>query len=155
MEPHVSLAISKLKSDQRGNVEPGIYEIDEVVHIKGTLRVDEDYTRKTIMSLPHTEILALALHLAGVQQDNAIGFIRSAVTQILTNSSSAVGEIRKLKPVIEEEIKRIKEEIVDRLPEQHCKGDVSFNATVVEMSSGNSTVDTANNILKELMGEVK
>ena len=44
MEPHVSLAISKLKSDQRGNVEPGIYEIDEVVHIKGTLRVDEDYT---------------------------------------------------------------------------------------------------------------
>jgi hypothetical protein len=127
MDDILRLALSKIKDDgARDRVAPGTYRINACVTITGELTVGDDYTRSATTSLPHTEILALALHLAGVQQDRAISIIRDAVSQCLANSDSAVGCIRSSIPTIETEIARIKNEIVAHLPKQVCKGSVKF-----------------------------
>jgi len=127
MDDILLLALSKIKDDgARDRVEPGTYRINACVSITGEMTVEADYTRSSTTSLPHVEILALALHLAGVQQDRAISIIRDAVSQCLANNDSAVGCIRASIPTIETEIARIKNEIVAHLPKQNCKGSVKF-----------------------------
>jgi hypothetical protein len=127
MDDILLLALSKIKDDgARDRVQPGTYRINACVTITGEMTVGDDYTRSATTSLPHTEILALALHLAGVQQDRAINIIRDAVSQCLANNDSAVGCIRASIPTIETEIARIKNEIVAHLPKQTCKGSVKF-----------------------------
>lgn len=154
MQDHVRLAISKVKDDgARESVAPGEYSIDTTVRIRGNLVVGPDYERATSAVLPHTEVLALALHLAGIQQDRAIAIIRDSVRACLTDGDSAVGKIRETLPTIEEEIKRIKESIVDQLPKQQCKGNVKFSLTSVSEVTGDKAVTEANDILRELMGE--
>jgi hypothetical protein len=127
MDDILRLALSKIKDDgARDRVEPGTYRINACVTITGEMTVGADYTRPATTSLPHIEILALALHLAGVQQDRAISIIREAVSGCLANNDSAVGCIRSSIPTIETEIARIKNEIVAQLPKQNCKGSVKF-----------------------------
>lgn len=154
MDNVVRLAISKVKDDGvRDAVAPGEYNIDTTVRIRGNLVVGEDYERATSAVLPHTEVLALALHLAGIQQDRAIAIIRESVKACLTDGESAVGQIRESVPTIEAEIKRIKEEIVSQLPKQQCKGNVKFALASIETVANDKTVNDANDILRELMGE--
>lgn len=127
MDDILRLALSKISDDgARERVEPGTYRINACVTISGEMTVGADYTRAPTTSLPHIEILALALHLAGCQQDRAISIIRDAVSQCLSNNDSAVGCIRASIPTIETEIARIKSEIVAQLPKQECKGSVKF-----------------------------
>jgi|694.fasta_scaffold04876_28 hypothetical protein len=153
MDNHVRLAISKVKDDGvRDNVAPGEYNIDATIRIRGNLVVGEDYERATSTVLPHTEVLAYALHLAGIQQDRAISIIRDSVKACLTNGESAVGKIRDNIPTIEAEINRIKQEIVNQLPKQQCKGNVKFALTTIESVEGDKTIQEANDILRELMG---
>lgn len=152
MRDAVKLCLTRIKDeDVRDRVNPGEYHIDTTVRIRGTLKVQDDYERQTIMSLPHTEVLALALHLAGVQQDRAIKCIRDAVKECLSQGESAVGCVREQIPTIESEIVRIKREIVEQLPKQSCRGNVRFTAELIEEVTGDNTVDTANNILRELL----
>lgn len=154
MDNVVRLAISKVKDDGvRDAVVPGEYNIDTTVRIRGNLVVGEDYERATSAVLPHTEVLALALHLAGIQQDRAIAIIRESVKACLTDGESAVGQIKANIPTIEAEIKRIKEEIVSQLPKQQCKGNVKFALASIETVVGDKTAQDANDILRELMGE--
>lgn len=154
MDNVVRLAISKVKDDGiRETVTPGEYPIDTTVRIRGNLVVGEDYERATSAVLPHTEVLAFALHLAGIQQDRAVSIIRDSVRACLTDGESAVGNIRANIPTIEAEIKRIKEEIVNQLPKQQCKGNVKFSLASIETVADDKTVNDANDILRELMGE--
>lgn len=146
MRDAVMLCLTKIKNeDVRDRVNPGEYDIDTTVRIRGTLKVQNDYERKTIMSLPHTEVLALALHLAGVQQDRAIKCIRDAVMGCLSQGASAVGCVKEQIPTIENEISRIKQEIVDQLPRQSCRGNVKFTANLIQEVSGDNIADNATN----------
>jgi len=152
MESHVRLAICKIKDDGvRDEVAVGEYSIDTTVRIRGNLVVGKDYERPTSAVLPHTEVLAYALHLAGIQQDRAISIIRYSVRACLTNGESAVGKIRAKIPTIEAEIDRIKQEIVSQLPKQQCKGNVKFTLASIEPVVSDKTVQDANDILNELM----
>ena len=101
MDDILLLALSKIKDDgARDRVEPGTYRINACVSISGEMTVEADYTRSATTSLPMVEILALALHLAGCQQDRAISIIREAVSGCLANNDSAVGCIRASIPTI-------------------------------------------------------
>lgn len=127
MDDILLLALSKIKDNgARERVPAGTYRINACVSITGEMVVEADYTRSATNSLPHTEILALCLHLAGIQQDRAIKIIADAVGMCLADGESAVGCIRAQLPTIETEIARIKNEIVSALPAQNCKGGVKF-----------------------------
>lgn len=151
MDAAVRLAVSKFcDDDARAEVAPGNYSIDANVRIKGEMIVSEDYERAATQSIPHLEVLALALHRAGITRDKTIELIADSVRDCLQDKDSAVGCIKELFPDIVGMIDRIKREIVGKLPKQRCKGAVKVSLVLDETIVDGGVAGEAKQILKDL-----
>lgn len=153
MDAITTLAISKFVDDEaRDQVEPGTYDIDKVIRIKGGMVVSEDpKPRNATCMIPWMEVFALSLHRAGVTRDKTLQIVGETVKDCLENKDSAVGCIKELFPEIQGTIDRVKREVVEKLPKMATRGAVKVSLVVEEFIPGNGgVVDEANQILKDL-----
>ena len=153
MDAITTLAISKFVDDEaRDQVEPGIYDIDKIVRLKGGMVVNEDpKPRAATCMIPWMEVFALSLHRAGITRDKTLQIVAETVKDCLENKDSAVGCIKELFPEIQGTIDRVKREVVEKLPKMATRGAVKVSLVVEEFVPGNGgVVDEANQILKDL-----
>lgn len=152
MDAITTLAISKFVDDEvRDKVEPGTYDIDKIVRLKGGMVVSEDpKPRNATCMIPWMEVFALSLHRAGVTRDKTLQIVGETVKDCLENKDSAVGCIKELFPEIQGTIERVKKEVVEKLPKQATRGAIKVSLVVEEFVPNGGVVDEANQILKDL-----
>jgi hypothetical protein len=81
-----TLALSKLSvPDVRASVRAGKYDVDFVVHIKGSLDVSEDETYTPTTHVPIIPAMALALRRAGVQRDGIVLALVDAMKEVMAS----------------------------------------------------------------------
>lgn len=62
MEPRTLLALTKFNdNDVRDAMDEGTYEIDEIVRIQGSMKIQADHESITTAAIPWMKVLALAL----------------------------------------------------------------------------------------------
>ena len=126
----IALASIKANSTARKNLLPGQYEVDELVHVSGTVTVGADYTTTPTVSLPVKEILALFIAQAGLTKGAAIQLLRKSVTDAIKHKGKARGEIAKNVEAVNDTLKEVQQELLSSLPPQARKGKVFSDLAV-------------------------
>ena len=73
------IALSKFKpsKNSRDSVEPGEYEVDMTVRVKGSVRVGEDYEQVVSMSIPYRQLLAVVVKSFNQNPDKIVSAMES------------------------------------------------------------------------------
>lgn len=153
------LALSKIKVD-RDMVRPGEHEVDMLVHVKGVVKVGEDYERAATGNIPWLEASALWAEVSREAFNRLIGKVRAGgqvtvadleamrdsrvlATNVLTDcigramlhGESAVGKIADRVEGMSEAVEEIKRAVVAQLPSQAARGVVKASVKVEEVVS--------------------
>lgn len=132
----IALSAIKAKPTARRQVRPGRYEIDETVHITGTLTVGEDYSTTPTVSLPVKEVLALFVARCGMKSDEAIELLRNSVTDAIASKGKAKGEIAGSIDAVTETLQQVEKELLATLAPQPRKGKVSSKLSIALVDLG-------------------
>lgn len=132
-----TLAVAKVIKDTalktaRHEVDPGIYPVDTLVHITGTIRIGEDEEYIPTTSIPVIDALALMLHDAGITGPNAINTLMRAMTRALNQDEDAKAIIKGLRSDMEEAEAKVTAAL-DTLPVQIRHGKVTTKLTITEI----------------------
>ena len=127
MDNFTKLALSKsIKAkalkEARADLEPGEYEIDRLVYLKGQLTIGNDTEKAATSSIPWIAIAARLLKRMGATEGAARDMLFTVAKEALEDKSSLVG--------FETEIAALKREIASKLPKMHVKGAVEFSGTI-------------------------
>ncbi len=129
------LKASEEFKDSREDVLPGVYSIDCMVHIKGNMKVGEDYPKATPQSAYPWILASLALSMLNETSQN----------KILGDYKNHVKAIMELKDKTEKEtyVKRLEESVklnversiadIKKQTKDNCKGHVKFIGTVEDV----------------------
>jgi hypothetical protein len=108
----------------------GEHHIDTVVRLVGTIKKAEDEEASATVSLSVLETLALALKFSGVTGDAAKKVIRETITTALTADSTSKGALTEQYDWLEDEVKSLKAEVIDKLPKINKVGKVTTKIVV-------------------------
>jgi len=149
MENATTIAVTKgvkakIAKEARGNMNPGSYDVDTTVRIKGTLKVGEDRDIAATASILNKEFLVLVLHNAGITRKAAARVIEEVAGDYLTNwtgsdeDKDAAKAARKAKVAEfdpEGKIAAIFDGFKDTLPRIPSKGKVTWKGNVEEITN--------------------
>lgn len=157
------IALAKTKFD-RSSVPSGVHDVDFTVHVRGTVRVGEDYDRDPTTSVPFLEATTLYREAFRVTIDELIAKLDrgESVTRDDLVSISDVGPLSSEilvdcfrtamlkgesavqtvsdKVELAEAIERLKKEVVAHLPRQNVPGSVKVS---VEITDGTTRKEIA------------
>ena len=100
MDNKVLIGVAKLLEKKakaaRDKVKPGEYEIDEevILHILGTLNVNEDTAYIPTSSIPYKTVLALFARYCGITRETALQHLENAMHQALSLGDDAAELIK-------------------------------------------------------------
>jgi hypothetical protein len=115
-----------LKADDgaRDALAAGTYEVDELVHVHGTLTVGKDYETTPTVSLPVKEILALFVARAGFTREHTMALLVDCVSDAIDKSGHGAGEVASKVEAVDEYLEAIKKDVLAKLPKVPRKGAV-------------------------------
>lgn len=113
---------AKEAKSARAELEPGEYEIDRLVYLKGQLTIGNDTEKAATSSIPWIAIAARLLKRMGATEGAARDMLFSVAKEAINSKEDLVG--------FETEIAQLKREIASKLPKMHVKGAVKFSGTV-------------------------
>lgn len=180
MTPIQLLALTRLLKEReekaaRSQVDPGTYNVDFEVRVKGNMEVEEDYEKRPTVSVPWTEAYALLREVAIQGVDDLIGRVargetitRADLEAIKTagflsedimvetmkrafeikNAPKAEGSIVDRVPEVEAAAERVKELIAGRLGLTPSKGRVKADLSVEEIVQGVSHMEATLSVAK-------
>lgn len=126
----------------RAEIEPGVYksikanltiEVDE-------MRVAPDTDRAPTASIPLLPTCALLLKRMGVQREEALDILKDVMTQALDMGKDATQSLLSETGVAEME-KRLKDEVINKLPRVPTKGAVTVKPGHVRVTVSSMTMD--------------
>jgi hypothetical protein len=126
---------SKSKKAARAELTAGEYEVDQMVHVSGTVKVSEDTTRTSTSSLINEEFLMLVLKRSGCTRDGAAEIIKNVATEILEGDKKDKKEAKKARKAAiadfdaDGTIKTMFDKIKAEIPRTATKGRVKFVGT--------------------------
>ena len=135
MNDLLKLAVSKaikakdVKTSRRG-IEVGTYEVDENVHVFGSLTVGEDYETTPTVAIPYKKAFAALCRVSGCTGPAGIAKIRRAMEIALADDTDDTA-----KDVLAgiEDVNRIEREVIEpmlaNLPKLECRGKVTTKLT--------------------------
>lgn len=126
----IALSAIKANPTARKQLCPGRYEIDETVHVTGTLTVGEDYSTTPTVSLPVKEVLALFVARCGMNREEAIELLRASVSEAIAIRGKAKGQIACSIDAVTETLEQVQKELLAKLPPQPRRGKVSSKLAV-------------------------
>jgi hypothetical protein len=119
----------------RQMLTPGEYDIDQTLHIKGTIKVGEDYDTAPTVSIPLKETLALFIAYSGITGDHAKAALVKAMQHSISLTGTGQGELAKTMPVVNQTLAEVENDIIAKLPRQPRKGAVTSKLTVTQLVS--------------------
>ena len=126
---------SKVKKAARADLTAGEYEVDQVVHVQGTVTIGEDTERTSTSSLINEEFLTLVLKMSGCTRDRAAEIIETVSTEILDGwkgDKKAAKATRKAAVEAYDPdgtIKAMFDKVKESVPKTPTKGKVKFKGT--------------------------
>lgn len=122
--------LAKAAEEQRDELAPGAYTLDEIVTLKleGTVKVSTDTERAPTCSIPLLPALALMVKRMGVQREKALDLLREVMTEALKLGKDASEELLAETGVAEAQ-KQLKEEVIAKLPKTPAKGMVKVKGS--------------------------
>ena len=128
----LELALSKLSAPKgvRDEFEPGLYPVDEMVHIKGILQIGEDSERAPSVSIPYLAAMGVAIHRMGTMRDVFLSKFMEVLRIYLDGDEKVREGLLAEFPEAEAMEKAIKA-MMQELPKQACKGQVKFKGEVL------------------------
>ena len=136
----VALAkVVKEKSEEyiaaRKAVKAGSYDVDTVVHIKGTMNVGEDDTAVPTVSVPLKEALALFVMYSGITRDAAMAALLRACSEAIAIDGKAQGAIAESIKGVEAAVTIVEQRVLALLPRISRKGKVTTKLTATELEA--------------------
>lgn len=135
-----TLALSKSVKEAaekaaRAETNAGTHEVDFTVRIKGTLKVGEDYEKKSSCSIPFKAVIALMAQRMGFQRDAAIALITECVADAMKANMSkgdvATSEGAEDDMGLETIYKDMIDKACETLPKTPTKGAVKANLEIL------------------------
>ena len=131
------LVTKKTLDESRGKVEPGEFDFDFTVHVKGTAKVGNDSTKKPTVSIPIKEVLKLFVAYSGVTGKHALKAMERAVTDALIKreDNTAKGAIDEADSILKAgfaKAESIINETIENLPRTPVKGQVRMSFEEIE-----------------------
>lgn len=119
----------------RDETNPGVYrDIKLDVHIEvDEMRVAHDSDRAPTCSIPLLPTLALFIKRMGIQREEALDILKDVMTQALDMGTDATKVLLAESGVAEME-KRLKEEVIAKLPRTPTKGAVKVEQDAVRVT---------------------
>jgi hypothetical protein len=126
----------------REETGPGVYRnIVMDVHIEvDEMRVAPDTDRAPTASIPLLPTCALLLKRMGVQRDQALEVLKDVMTQALDMGKDATKSLLEETGVADME-KRLKEEVINKLPRVETKGAVKVDKDAVRVTLQSMSMD--------------
>ena len=120
----------------RDETRPGVYrDIVLDVHIEvDEMRVAQDTDRAPTTSIPLLPTCALLLKRMGIQREEALDILKDVMTQALDMGKDATKTLLAETGVADME-KRLKEEVIAKLPRTSAKGAVTVESVRVTLKS--------------------
>ncbi len=126
---------AKDKKAARAGLSSGTYEVDEVVHVSGTVKVLEDTSRSS--TIINEEFLLLVLKMSGCTRDRSAEIIETVSTKILEGEKLNKREAKKARKEEVEKfdadgsIRAMLDKIKETIPRTPVKGKVEFDGDCV------------------------
>lgn len=130
MNDILHVALARLLKDQP-DLPVGTVEVDETVtvHVKATVRRGEDETYVPTVSIPLKATMALLLHKAGFQRDQAAALLTAAMTDALNANVLGDTAVKALLADVDASMARV-QAITTALPPATRAGKVTVRGTV-------------------------
>lgn len=141
IDPKFALALSNAVkkgislSDARAETKPGVYRgmvMDLTVEVD-EMRVAPDTDKAPTTSIPLLPTCALLLKRMGIQREEALNVLKDVMTQALDMGKDATKNLLDETGVADME-KRLKDEVIAKLPRVPVKGAVSVKAEDVKVT---------------------
>jgi len=126
----------------RDETNPGVYRnIKLDVHIEvDEMRVGHDTDRAPTSSIPLLPVCALLLKRMGIQREEALDILKDVMTQALDMGTDATKVLLADTGVADME-KRLKEEVIAKLPRVPTKGAVKVEQDAVRVTLKSMSMD--------------
>lgn len=121
-------------TDARNETQPGVYRkmvMDLTVEVD-EMRVAPDTDKAPTSSIPWLPTCALLLQRMGVQRDAALEILKDVMTEALDLGKDATKQLLEQSGVADME-KRLKAEVIEKLPRVPVKGAVTVKADDVRV----------------------
>ena len=121
---NVKALIAKAWKDEDLDLEPGRYELDEVltVRVSGSVEKQADQLVAPTTSIPLVPTLALFWEKCGVTRDKALAMLRVAITEAMNEKADKGEHIEARMKDVDAAIKAVKEELIAKLPKVSRSG---------------------------------
>jgi hypothetical protein len=149
MKNETMIAVNKLVSNRskdykeaRAQLEPGEYDIDTTVRVKGKIKVSPDTLGTPTSSLLNQDFLALVLHHAGITRDSAVKILDKVASDYLSGWTGSDEDKKKAKEARKEavskfdpdgKIKEVFDNFKASLPVIPSKGKIKWKGSVEEI----------------------
>lgn len=139
-----SKAFSKSAKKARGGLEPGVYDVDTVVRVKGQVKIGDDYEKTSTSSILNQEFLMLVLHHAGVTRHAAVSVMKKIADEYLQDWKGSKEDKKAAKAARKEMVEKFDpdgkiEGVLDAfkqaVPKISCKGAVKWEGEVEAINS--------------------
>ena len=125
----------KAWKNEDADLSPGRHYIDEevVVRITGSVeKLDDEMVAPTV-SIPLIAVLALFWEKCGVVREHALGMLRDALQEAMTNKVKEDASIKERIKDVDEAVKAIRKELIAELPKMHREGKLLLDGLQVEV----------------------
>ncbi len=126
----------------RPSLDVGDYNVDMIVRVAGTIRVEADTDRAPTASIPVLEVLKLFVAYSGVTGQHALDVLERALTDALAKSPRGEGAIAAAK-MIDAAFARRVDAMIAKLPRTFVHGDVTSFLNVEVISHATREVNAA------------
>lgn len=138
MDNVIAALLAKEYSSCSKQVDPGIYEVDEVVTLRivGTAEKKEPEMVRPSHRIPFTTVMALLMEKAGVTRDAASRMLREALTEAMTGS--AEDRVEALESRIKDAEKAaaaVKDQVLSQLPKVPKSGKFLTDVFIEEVAA--------------------
>lgn len=141
IDPRIALALTHAikkgldVKNARAETEPGVYSgiTMDLKVVVDEMRVAPDTDKAPTCSIPLLPTCALLLKRMGIQREEALDVLKDVMTQALDMGKDATQTLLDETGVADME-KRLKEEVIDKLPRVDVKGAVSVKADDVHVT---------------------
>lgn len=120
----------------RGELNAGVYKDIriELSVLVGEMRVGLDSDKAPTSSIPWLTAMALLIKRMGLQREDALETLRDVLTEAIALGNDAA-EALAAESGVEEAEKRIREEVISKLPRTPVKGQVTVKDVDVQIRS--------------------
>jgi hypothetical protein len=118
----------------REKLKPGLKRIDVLLRIHGTMEVGDNYPCAPTVAIPVKEALALFIHRCGIQREKAMKLLVECVGDAMKEGADGgKGSLAEALPEVEEALKTVQTEVIDKLPKMIKFGKCNLSRVSVDI----------------------